>query len=90
MAVARQPYSCVHHNNCQCVEVVSPFGFATALGLDLEAPDPENGMIVVRNAKDKELPDDQRPQVSFTREEWDIFLQDARKGNFDLPSEEGA
>jgi hypothetical protein len=85
MAVARQSGFCVHHNNCQCVEVVADV-FARVAGLNLEAAE-VGGEVIVRNSRKEHqaMPPEQRPQVAFTREEWQVFVAGVKDGQFDVP-----
>ena len=87
MATARESTFCVHHNNCQCVRVISPFGFASSVGLDVEVS-LTGDRIILENSQDQHLPVEERPRVSYTYEEWDIFIRGVKDGQFDLPKQD--
>ena len=76
MATARKSSFCTKHACC-CVEVVGDF--ARPMGADHEVV-AQGDKIIVRNSSDRGA-----GHAQFTADEWRVFIEGAKHGEFDLP-----
>ena len=80
MATGRQSSLCRVHA-CTCVEVIADTWSRDTTGHEVEVANPGGtGVVAVRNASAPGA-----GQATFTPEEWRIFVEGVKNGEFDIP-----
>lgn len=76
MATARKSSFCSNHSCC-CVEVIGDWAMPMSADHEVTA---QGDKIIVRNSSKPDA-----GHAAFTADEWRVFIQGAKNGEFDLP-----